>query len=187
MNIQHIPNIIKVGEIDIHNKAYSGDRHVLYTHKLAIKYDTNFPKSLKTKNVSLVYIFCVNDNIVKIGQSSNSKGIAGLLGPYLTAGQDDPGINRFAINWMIRNELAQGNTISVYMMYMNPIQVEVPSLFSSSTIEVPVSAKGMESQCLAEYYTIENEYPQWNYQESNTPLPSEIHTAFGDYKMKRVA
>lgn len=185
MQITHVPNAIRVGEIVHSTKEYTGNRHVFYSTNLVLNYDSNLPKKLKTKHVSLVYILCVNEEIYKIGQSSTKSGIQGCMNFYLNAGQDDPGINRFAINWFMREELNNGNKVEVYMIYMDPIIVEVPGLFKSQQVNVPVSAKGIEETCLMEYNTIEGCYPQWNYQESGIPLPANIHEAFGQYKIDR--
>jgi hypothetical protein len=185
MQITHVPNAIRVGEIVHNTKEYTGPKHVFYTTNLVLNYDTNFSKKMKSKHVSMVYILCVNNEIYKIGQSSTKSGIQGCMNFYLNAGQDDPGINRFAINWFIREELDKGNKVEVYMIYMEPIVVEVPGLFKSQKVTVPVSAKGIEETCLMEYNAIENCYPKWNYQESNIQLPTEIHEAFGQYKIDR--
>ena len=185
MFISDVPNALRVGEIVHGTDVYSGPKHVLYKNKLVMNYDANFPKKLKTKHVSLVYILCVNGEIYKIGQSSTKSGIQGCMGFYLSAGQDDPGINRFAINWFMREELDKGNKVEVYMIYMDPIVVDVPGLFKSEQITVPVSAKGIEENCLMQYNTIEGNYPKWNYQETGVSLPANIHEAFGQYKIDR--
>lgn len=185
MDISTIPNALRVGEIVESNGTYSGTKHVLYSSPLGIIFDANFPQKLKRKHVSLVYIFCVEGEIFKIGQSSTASGISGCLNFYLKAGMDDPGINRFAINWLMREKLKEGKKVEVYMIYMDPIIVEVPGLFSPEEMIVPVSAKGMEENCLKQYKGIENKFPEWNYQESGTSLPSEIHVAFGQYKKDR--
>ena len=185
MNISDVPNTIRVGEITLNGREYKGKKHVFHKRKLALDYDANFSKKLKKKHVSLVYILCVNGEIYKIGQSSCGTGIEGCMNFYLNSGTDDPGINRFAINWFMREELKKGNKVEVYMIYMEPIVVEVPGLFKSKSVTVPVSAKGIEETCLEQFYTIEDQYPCWNYQETGTALPDTIHEAFGQYKIDR--
>lgn len=185
MLICDVPNALRVGEIVHGTKLYSGPKHVFYETNLVLNYDYNFPKNLKNKHVSMVYILCVDGEIYKIGQSSTKSGIQGCMGFYLNAGQDDPGINRFAINWFIRDELNKGRKVEVYMIYMEPIVVKVPGLFKSEQMVVPVSAKGIEETCLMQYNTIEGCYPQWNYQETGVPLPDYIHESFGQYKIDR--
>ena len=185
MQICDVPGVIRVGEVTLNGTEYKGDKHVYHKKSLGLDYDTEFPKELKRKHVSLVYIFCVDGEIYKIGQSSCGSGIEGCMGFYLKSGQDDPGINRFAINCLMREKLAAGNKIEVYMIYMEPIEVEVPGLFKSEKMIVPVSAKGIEETCLSQYNAIEGCYPQWNYQETGVALPDHIHEAFGQYKIDR--
>jgi hypothetical protein len=185
MLICDVPNVIRVGEIVHGTTPYSGEKHVFHETNLSLNYDHNFPSDLKYKHLSLVYIFCVNGEIYKIGQSSTKSGIQSCIKFYLNAGWDDPGINRFAINWFIRDELNKNNKVEVYMIYMEPILVEVPGLFQSKKIVVPVSAKGIEELCLMQYNTIEGCYPKWNYQENGIPLPNYIHETFGQYKIDR--
>jgi len=185
MLITDVPNALRVGEIAYNPKKYTGSRHVYYTNSLLLDFDHRFPKELKSKQVSMAYIICVNEEIYKIGQSSTKSGIQGCMGFYLGAGQDDPGINRFAINWFMREELDKGNKVEVYMIYMDPIVIDVPGLFKSEKVTVPVSAKGIEENCLVQYNTIEGHYPKWNYQETGASLPSAIHEAFGQYKIDR--
>jgi hypothetical protein len=185
MKINQVLNTIRVGEVIVNKSPYNGNRYVLYPNKLKLVYDKNFPKQLKRKHVSLIYFFVVNGIIYKIGQSSNKSGIDGCMSFYMSAGQDDPGINRFAINYLIRNELENGNLVEVYMKYVDTIQVTVEGLFMKKTIEVPISAKGMEEISISEYISMEGEFPKWNYQESSISLPIEIHELFGQYKINR--
>ena len=185
MQISHVPGVTRVGEITLNGKEYKGKKHVFYKRKLALDYDANFPKELKRKHVSLVYIFCVDGEIYKIGQSSCGTGIQGCMGFYLDSGTDDPGNNRFAMNLLIREKLTAGNKVEVYMIYMEPIEVEVPGLFKTEKMIVPVSAKGIEETCLSQYNAIEGCVPQWNFQENDDTIPDHIHEAFGQYKIDR--
>lgn len=185
MNISEVKNVVKVGEIVLGTKEYSGKSVVFHNKALDIIYDVNFPNQLKNKHLSLIYIFTVNGVIYKIGQSSCKTGISGCIGFYLKSGQDNPGINRFTINWFIRDEIKKGNKVEVHMVYMNLIKTEVPGLIESEICEVAISAKGMEELFLKQYHKREGHYPEWNYQESGKSLPSEISSAFGEYTNQR--
>jgi hypothetical protein len=186
MQISQVKNAIFVGEIVNGTRPYKGSKHVLYTSKLVLNYDSSLPKELKTKCLSIVYIFCVNGKIYKIGQSSGAGGIKSCMGFYLDGGMDASGENRFTINWLIRDELDKGNKIEVYMIYMDSVLVEVPGLINPKQVEVPVSAKGIEQNCLEEYYQFEKSFPCWNFQENNNSPPNEIKEAYGQYKIDRV-
>ena len=151
MNISNVKTAIRVGKIIENPNIYQGDKYVLYQNSLKLIYDLNFPKELKSKQVSLIYFFVVDGNIVKIGQSSNRYGIQGCMNFYLIAGQDDPGLNRFAINYLIRKSLKNGSNVELYMKYQEPIKTKIEGMFGSKIIEVPVSAKAMEELSINEY------------------------------------
>lgn len=185
MKISEVKNAIRVGEIVLGSKQYKGKNYVFYDTALEFIYDENFPKKLKNKYVALIYIFVVNGVIYKFGQSSCKTGISGCIGFYLKSGQDDPGINRFAINWFIRDEIKKSNKVEVYMVYMDLIKTEVPGLFENEICEVAISAKGMEGLFLKQYFKHKGCYPEWNYQESGKSLPSEITSVFGEYINQR--
>ena len=185
MNISEVKKTIRVGEIVMGSKKYKGNNYVFYDTALGFIYDKNFPKKLKNKYVALVYIFVVNGIIYKIGQSSCKTGISSCIGNYLKSGQDDPGINRFAINWFIRDEIKKGNKVEVFMIYKDLIETEIPGLFEDEINEVAISAKKMEELCLKQYFKREDCYPEWNYQESRRALPSVITSAFGEYMNQR--
>lgn len=185
MNISNVKTAIRVGKIIKNPNPYKGNKYVLYPHSLKLIYDSNFPKELKSKQVSLIYFFVVDGKIVKIGQSSNKTGIQGCMNFYMVAGQDDPGLNRFAINYLIRKSLQKGGNVELYMKYQEPIKTKIQGMFGSKIMEVPVSAKGMEDLAINEYLNIEKKYPLWNYQESKVGISSEIQKIFGKYKVDR--
>jgi hypothetical protein len=185
MDISSVKNCIRVGQIVVSKVEYSGTSHVYHKNALELIYDKKFPSNLKSKHLSLIYIFTVNGIIHKIGQSSAKNGISGCMSFYLKSGQDDPGINRFSINIFIRDEIQRGNIVEVYMTYMDLVKVEVPGLIQNEIISVPISAKGMEELFMKQYYSKENCFPKWNYQESGVPLPSKVSELFGEYKIKR--
>jgi hypothetical protein len=185
MNIANVKKCTKVGQIIIGDKDYKGDRHVYHNKALELIYDQNFPKNLKNEHLSLIYIFTVNGVIHKIGQSSTKSGIAGCMSFYLRSGQDDPGLNRFAVSMLIREEIEKGNIVEVYMVHMELVTAEVRGLIKNETRQVPISAKGMEEVFLEQYHSAEKRYPKWNYQENDEQLPSRIAEAFGKYKTKR--
>lgn len=185
MNISEVSKAIYVGEVVHSEKEYGGKRYVRYKHKLALKYDDNFPKDLRNKHVSMVYIITIEDEIYKIGQSSAEDGIHGCMNFYMGAGQDDPGQNRFTINYLMREQLALNKTIKIYFIYKDQVEVEIPSLNGTEMVRTPVSAKVMEQVCLEQHKASENKYPVWNFQEKGESIPQHIREAFADYKMKR--
>ena len=185
MNISEVSNAIYVGEVAESTKVYSGNRYVKYDKKLVIEYDDKFPKELRKKHVSMVYIINVNDVIYKIGQSSAEDGIHGCMSFYMGAGQDDPGQNRFTINYLMREELNLNKTIKIYFIYMDQVQVEVPGLNCKELVWTPVSAKAIEQLCLSQYKESTSKLPVWNFQEKGEAIPTHIRESFADYKNKR--
>jgi len=185
MNIKQVKDAVIVGEIRVGDKKYAGSKHVYYDYALEILYDGGFHNSLKRKELSILYFFVVNKIIYKIGQSSGKSGIDGCIGFYLKSGQDDPGINRFAINWKIREELKNNNKVELYMIYQEGFKMKVPGLFSPKEVFAVPSAKAMEQHCINQYKEKEQKYPKWNYQEDGRPLPADITKAFGQYKIDR--
>jgi hypothetical protein len=183
-----LQNATFVGEVGYGHKKYTGSKYSLYESTLDLKWCVNFPASLKNKQVSMAYIIVVNGKIYKIGQSSGEGGIKSCMAFYLNAGTDVPGPNRFMINYLMREELTKESKIDIYMVYMEPIKVNTPSLLGCKEILVPVSAKGIEQNCLEEYKKNYNgENPPWNFQENNQICPEHISLAFAQYREKRAS
>jgi hypothetical protein len=185
MEISFISSAIRVGYVIENPNIYKGSKYVLYSNGLKLIYDSNFPKNLKSKHLSLIYFFVINGKIYKIGQSSGKDGIKGCMGFYLNAGQDSSGPNRFAINYLVRECMKNGDKIEIYMKYEAPIKREVEGLFSKEIREVPPSAKDMEEVAMKDFKSIENEYPLWNFQERGVIIPNEIQKIYQNYKSNR--
>jgi hypothetical protein len=185
LTIDNATNATYVGEIVMGTKPYGGKRHTRYKTSLALEFSPDFPKALKTKLLSLVYIITLDGEILKIGQSSCKGGIKGCMAFYQGAGTDDCGPNRFAINYLMREALSEGKRVRIHMIYMEPIKVDVPTLSGIKEVEVPVSAKGIEENCLEEYKEVYNKFPPWNFQENHVSVPNEITIAFAEYTLQR--
>lgn len=187
MKISFVSNAIRVGYIIENPNIYKGNKYVLYPNKLKLIYDSNFPKNLQRKKLSLIYFFVINGKIYKIGQSSGGDGIQGCMDFYLGAGQDSSGPNRFAINYLVRECMKNGDKVEIYMKYEAPIIREVEGLFSEEKEirEVTPSAKDMEQLAMKQFKKIENEYPLWNFQERGVVIPNEIQKIYNNYKSNR--
>ena len=187
MKISLVSSAIRVGYIIENPNSYKGSKYVLYSNKLKLIYDSNFPKNLQRKKLSLIYFIVINGKIYKIGQSADGNGINGCMGFYLSAGQDSSGPNRFAINYLVRECMKNGDKIEIYMKYKAPKLEEVEGLFSEEKewIEVTPSAKEMEQLAMKQFKRIENEYPLWNFQERGVIIPNEIQKIFQNYKRNR--
>jgi len=182
MNISNIQNTIRIGHIDISNKKYNGKKHVLYDYKLQVNYDKSLPKGFKSKHMAIIYFFVVDGEIYKIGQTSGTSGIQGCMGFYCNAGQDDPGQSRFAVNYLVREQLKQNKKVEIYIKTIPQVTMQVEGLFGNKvTITTPPSAKAVESACLADYVLRTGSYPVWNFQESGRAYPAHIKESFGAY------
>ena len=186
MHISSIQNTIRIGQIGISNKKYSGDKHVLYDYKLKLDYDKSLPKGLKNKHMAIIYFFVVDGEIYKIGQTSGTSGIQGCMSFYCSAGQDDPGQSRFAINYLVRQQLKQNKKVEIYIKTIPQVTMKVEGLFGNQvTITTPPSAKEVESACLADYVSRTGDHPIWNFQESGRAYPAHIKESFGAYVKMR--
>ena len=185
MNIQDIPNVIFAGEVVTGKAPKTSTRHYHYDKKLAMKWNPELPKGLISKTLGIVYLMVVDGEIHKIGQTSGKGGIKACMSFYLGAGFGDDGLPRFVINGLWRECINKGQKVEVYFMYMEPVKVQVPGLFGTDEMVVPVSAKGMEELCLNQYKTIEDKYPAWNFQESGTPCPQHLFEQHSQYRAIR--
>jgi len=186
MKIDQVPTAIRLGEVQLSDAPYTGNKVVFWDARTKFVWDESITRTLRQRYLGWVYIIVVDGVIYKIGQSSAKNGIEGTLAFYMSAGFDDPGINRFAINWLIRDEMDKGHKVEFYGIYQEPVTVETKGLFSTGSYEM-ISAKGMEEQSISDYVSIEGSHPVWNYQESGTTLDASISKAFGQYKIDRKA
>lgn len=186
MLINKITDATFVGSIVESDKIYKGSKYVLYKKKLKVKYDEKIEANkLHKKCLAIVYFFCVNDKIVKIGQTSGKGGIKDCLNFYCGAGQDDPGPNRFTINALIREQLKINNKIDLYIKYIEPCKVKIQGINRSHSVFTPVSAKCLEEVHLKDYIELEGRYPEWNYQELGESIPPHIFEKYTFYLKKR--
>lgn len=182
--IQEIQDIIRVGEITEGTRLYSGKKHVAYDRALTIDYDDSLPKGLVSKYLSIVYIFVVDGEVYKIGQTGGKGGLKTAINFYLKSGQDDPGLNRFTINYLIRESLEQGKCVELYFYYEDSEERLVKGLYGNThkVESLVVPPKDLERLGLDDYKSDNGEYPLWNFQERSEKIRSDIHQKFSEYK-----
>lgn len=186
MKIEEIQDVIRVGEITEGTKVYGGNKHVAYDRALSIDYDDSLPKGLVNKYLASVYVFVVDGEVFKIGQTGAKKGLKSAVDFYLKSGQDDPGLNRFAINYFIREVLKQGKRVELYFQYKEPIKISVDGMFGKVyNVETLPSPKILEELWLEDYKYVEGEFPVWNFQEKGEKICSDIQWKFAEYKKLR--
>ena len=185
IHINNVPEVTRVGEFKLGSRPYSGTRHVYHTCKLLFSKDVSLSNELFAQQNSIVYIFVVDGFIKKIGKTSGKGGVKSCMNFYCSAGQGDDGPNRFAINWMIREEFQKGKKVEIYMKYLEPIRKNVPGLFGFKEEHVTIDPACMEQLALNEYKERLGKYPDWNFQECNEPIPRVIQMAHTTYKNTR--
>lgn len=186
MHISEFGNVVRVGQVAVDDKPYVGKRHVHYSNKLKIVYDDNFPAKQKTANGTNIYLFVVEGDVYKIGYSNGTGGIHSCLLFYLVAGLDDPGINRFTINTLIRRELSQQHLVEVWVYHIPTISVSTFSAFGEKyNIPCAVDGKLIEHEWVSAYRARVGCNPPWNFQESGQKIPQDIHQEYLSYKDKR--
>jgi len=185
MEILSSKNIIRVGNITLNGRKVNSKRYTKYDKTLGFKWDEDLDENLKTNMLSIVYFIVVNKDIYKIGMTMGKGGIKSCLDFYLSAGTDEPGYNRFTINWLLRKELNNGKEVEVYMMYEEPIKMQVKTLTSYTECSVLIDGKILEHNCKEDYKKIYGNYPKWNYQENGEVINEQISNEFGEYKLNR--
>ena len=126
--------------------------------------------------MAFVYLLVVDDVIYKIGGSSCKSGIKGTMGFYASANTGKPSIRSFGIMCLIARELLAGRSVDVYLVRFPPVEAEVPGLFTKSVMPV-FPYKEMEAACIADYISIEDSHPAWNFQEQGFVWGEDIRTA----------
>ena len=185
MLITDVTGTTRCGQIVHDTKTPKTTRPSAYDKKLKMVWDCNLTSRERRRHVSLVYFFVVDGVIKKIGQSSTKSGVTGALGFYTAAGFGDDGSPRFMINGLCREALDSGSVVEVYYISREMVKVEVPGLFGTTLMDVPVSAKGMEECCLEDYKNVEGVYPDWNFQENHDTQPQHLVERYNAYRVAR--
>lgn len=185
MDILKSKNIVRVGDITLKGKNVTSKKYVKYGRNLGFEWDDNIDKTLISKELSIVYFIVVDSNIYKIGMTMGKGGIKSCMDFYLSAGNDDPGYNRFTINWLIRDVLKKGKKVEVYMLYEEPITLTTKTIFTEKESKILIDAKVIERDCKDEYKNIYGNYPKWNFQERGETIDKQISDEFSEYKYNR--
>lgn len=165
MNISSVKTAIKVADVI----ERGDDSH----NKIKMNWNKEVPNETLKDDSGRVYIIVSNGIIKKIGGSQCKGGIKGTWQPYCGGMGGSPSVRTYGIHILISEEINLGNKVEVYMIQSPKVLAKVSGLFDNTTIEVS-AFKEMESKCLSEYYTLENKYPDWNFQESNNSWPLYI-------------
>ena len=175
MNISQVKTAVKVGSLKLRTDG----------HRNYINFDYKLANDLISSNIGRVYLFTSNDKIIKIGGSKSEGGIKTTLAFYLTSMTGSPGVPRFVIHLLIRDLLREGKNVECYMITSPKALANVSGLFNQIEVEI-ASFTEMENRCKRDYYESQGRYPEWNFQENNTPYPPNYAKMHNEYHQRRL-
>ena len=174
LNINQVKTATKIGTF---NKTTSGPNLISIEYHVASK--------ILTDESPRIYLITSDDVIKKIGGSASKGGIKATMSFYLTSQQGSPGVPRFVIHHLIRRELDAGKKVELFMITSPRVMADVNGLFGTYEVAI-ASFKEMEDICKNDYFKLEKKYPEWNFQENNTPYPEDLAKAHVAYHDKRL-
>ena len=184
MNTADLKFAIRIGEflIDPNPSTKKG----AYANEMLFDWDPAFHMKDRKRYSAMVYFIIVDGRIMKIGQTSPKNGIRGSVNFYIKAGFDTPGANRFAINALIRREIARGSRVEFYIQRMEPVEFEFPGIDRTEKIMACPDGKIMEQVCKRQYLAHMGEHPPWNFQERHEEIPNDIQESHRKYLLEIV-
>ena len=172
MRIEEVKTAFKIADARIKEKDIL---EFDYIENITDENGEKLPKNILKINVPRVYIIVSNGIIKKIGGSECKGGMKGTLQIYKDGGLNgQPSQRSIGVWWLLHHELINGNEVEFYMIYQDLFDKNVKGLFGETKKRVSISYKHIELQCLADYYSIEKKYPDWNYQENHEAWNDEI-------------
>lgn len=177
MNIKQVKTAVKIGDFKLRN-----DEH---RNKIKLDYLSDISKDVLNDEVARIYLFVVDGIIKKIGGSSGKGGIKNTMNFYVGAMTGSPGVPRFVIHLLIAQELEKGKKVELFMITSPKVLATVNGLFGSKKVEI-ASFKEMEDFCKSDYYSVENRYPDWNFQENHEPYPVALAQKHNEYHKNRL-
>jgi hypothetical protein len=122
-----------------------------------------------------VYLIVSDENIMKIGGSTDAGGIAGTLKWYEdSALTGKPSTRTYGIHILIEEELRKGKNVEFYCIWGNKIITPIKGLFGEKEMETTADFKTMENLCKNDYTSVEGSLPDWNFQEGGKKWPIYI-------------
>jgi hypothetical protein len=164
MNIKDVKTAIKVGDFVLRKNN---------RNKIDIKYLSNVDNKILTDNSARVYLMIQDGVIKKIGGSASKGGIKATMNFYIFAMQGSPGVPRFIAHLLIEKALKNKSKIELFMITSPKTLAKISGLFGCKKVKI-ASFKEMEDLCKSDYYSKEQKYPDWNFQENHKPYPPEL-------------
>jgi hypothetical protein len=176
MNINQVKTAVKIGDFVLKQN---------HRNKIDIKYLSDISKDVLNNDIARIYLFVIDGIIKKIGGSTSKGGIKSTINLYTSSQTGSPGVPRFVIHLLITEELEKGRKVELYMITSPKVLATVNGLFGSKKVEI-ASFKEMEDFCKSDYYSVENRYPDWNFQENHEPYPIGLAQKHNKYHKARL-
>jgi hypothetical protein len=154
-------------------------------NKIGINYLNSISNSELTDDCARIYLIVVDGIIKKIGGSSSSGGIKATMNFYVNAMTGSPGVPRFVIHLLIERELRAERSVELYIITSPRTMAVINGLLGSREEEI-ASFKEMENYCKSDYFNVEGQYPDWNFQENHQPYPSDLANLHVEYHRQRL-
>ena len=84
---------------------------------------------------------------------------------------------------LIARELLADHKVDVYLVSFPEMKANVPGFFSTTYMPI-FPYKEMESVCIADYISVDQSYPSWNFQEQGDRWAEDIRTAHNQLRTK---
>ena len=177
MNIKDIKTAIKIADFVLRKN---------HRNKIDIRYLPNIDKKILTDNSARIYLIVQDGIIKKIGGSTSRGGIKATMNFYVSAMTGSPGVPRFVVHLLIEKALREKSKMELYMITSPKTMAKISGLFGYKRVAI-ASFKEMENLCKSDYYSVEQKYPDWNFQENHEPYPSELAKRHVSYHQKRLS
>ncbi len=180
MNIKDVKTAFKVADVVLDKEHGTNYIKMDFLSEIIDEKGKKLKRSTLKDNTGRVYIFVVDGVIKKIGGSQSKGGIKATLSPYQSAMQGRPGLNRYGIHLLIKEALKNDKSVEVYMIISQSVEAPVKGLFSEEKMKVN-AFKEMENKCKEDYKSVEDDFPEWNYQERGVPWPAYLQESHNKY------
>lgn len=161
-------------------------------HAATLKYDESSPSLIDRdwhigvdRNPGVVYFITVNDEIYKVGGSTQH--IKSLVSQYILnlTSKAEPQFTRFPIYLMMVWLLSRGYRIDYYYMNVVPYKIHIPNMLTGGTVEVIVNDfHGFETGCIQHVTDINGDVPKWNIAESDYCFNEGLRVLFENRLLK---
>ena len=176
MNIKDVKTAIKIGDFVLRKN---------HRNKIDIRYLANLSNTILTDDSARIYLIVQKGIIKKIGGSASKGGIKATMNFYISSMTGSPGVPRFIIHLLIEKALISKSKVELFMITSPRTMAKISGLFGYKKVEI-ASFKEMENLCKSDYYSKEQKYPDWNFQENHKPYPAELAKKHVLYHQKRL-